>query len=106
MSETKPARVMLYAVVTAAWGSGDVAGTLYDHEGEPIHGHMSSNEWFLWRDLTTNFPDRARLLDERYPDGYDVTCIGKNAGEEEFAALHALWDAHHPGWRDAPREGS
>lgn len=91
-------KAMLYAVVTSAWGS-DVGGTLYDHEGEPIHGHMSSSEWWLWRDLTTGFADRARALHERYPDGYDVTYLGRDATPEQFRPLHSLWDVRHPGWR-------
>lgn len=90
---------MLYAVATADWGH-DVAGTLYDHEGEPIHGHMSSSEGWLWRDLTTGFPDRARSSAERYPHGYEVTYLGRNATPEDFEPLHGLWDKHHPGWRD------
>lgn len=90
----------LYAVVQSVWGSGDVGGTLYDHEGEPIHGHMSSSEAWLWRDLTIGFRDRAQLLDERYPNGYDVVQLGRDAKEGDFAELHRLWDEHHPGWRD------
>lgn len=94
-----PEKATLYAVVTSAWGS-DVAGTLCDHEGEPIHSHVSSSEHWLWRDLTTGFPDRARALDERYPGGYEVVRLGRSASEAEFAPLHALWDARSPGWRE------
>lgn len=94
----------LYAVVTAKWKSGDVEGTLYDHEGGDIHSHMSSSEWWLWRDLTTGFPDRAKKLDELYPEGYEVVHLGWDATKEDFEPLYALWDKSHPGWREGTDE--
>lgn len=97
-------KAMLYAYVTGRFSSGDVAGTLYDHEGEPLHDHLSSSEGWLWHDLTTGFRDRAEKLDALYPDGYDVTCIGFDASDEARAPLFALWDKNHPGWRDATDE--
>ena len=93
------AKPTLFAMVTAVLG-GDVAGVLYDHEGEPLHSHFSSSEGWLWHDLTTGFTDRREQLEALYPDGYEVVKLGRNATEEDFVALHTLWDERHPGWRD------
>lgn len=98
------AKPTLFAMVTEAWGGGDVAGVLYDHEGEPLHSHISSGEAWLWRDLTTGFTDRRERLEALYPDGYEVVKLGRNATDDDFTALHTLWDERRPGWRDGNEE--
>lgn len=51
----------------------DVGGILVDpYNGEVLYSHISSNIDWLKLDLTTNFPDRRRELNAKYPEGYEV----------------------------------
>lgn len=75
MTEQPEVRPKVYIVVEGRSPFGDVTGVLVTVEDGPLWSHSSSDIEWLRNDLTTTFPDRKALLDERYPDGYDVVLL-------------------------------
>lgn len=51
---------------------GDIGGSLSTPEGEVLASHLSSSIHFLRTDLTTQFRHHREMLEERFPDGYEV----------------------------------
>lgn len=94
---TEEPKGTVYVIVGAKWQGGDVAGSLLLDTGEPMWGHMSSSEGWLWRDLTQSFNDRRQQLAQRYPDGYSVVwCISDNHIPAEVLEANKAWHDAHP----------
>lgn len=59
-------------------GGGDWYGALIAEDGEPLGGHICSNEAFMRGDLGVNEgsrPDRHEHFRKHYPDGYRMAFV-------------------------------